>query len=92
MEQPGTIGDMSAGDKVINSLFFAVTPRTAGHYTVDMNNFTDGSYLLTNLLMFVGGSQARRRAASRPPPPPYSYSPWCPPRAANARCASASVA
>lgn len=53
---PGTIGDMSAGDKVINSLFFAVTPRTAGHYTVDMNNFTDGSYLLTNLLMFVGGS------------------------------------
>ena len=52
----GTIGGMNAADKVINSLFFAVTPRTAGHYTVDMNYFTDGSYLLTNLLMFVGGS------------------------------------
>ena len=53
---PGTIGEMNAVDKVINSLFFAVTPRTAGHYTVDMNYFSDGSYLLTNLLMFVGGS------------------------------------
>lgn len=53
---PGTIGEMSPVDKVINSLFFAVTPRTAGHYTVDMNYFTDGSYLLSNLLMFVGGS------------------------------------
>ena len=52
----GTIGGMNAADKVINSLFFAVTPRTAGHYTVDMNYFTDGSYLLTILLMFVGGS------------------------------------
>ena len=53
---PGTIGEMNAVDKVMNSLFFAVTPRTAGHYTVDMNYFSDGSYLLTNLLMFVGGS------------------------------------
>ena len=53
---PGTIGEMNAVDKVINSLFFAVTPRTAGHYTVDMNYFSGGSYLLTNLLMFVGGS------------------------------------
>ena len=53
---PSTIGEMNAVDKVINSLFFAVTPRTAGHYTVDMNYFSDGSYLLTNLLMFVGGS------------------------------------
>ena len=33
----GTIGNMNAGDKLLNSLFFAVTPRTAGHYTVDMN-------------------------------------------------------
>lgn len=53
---PGTIGEMSVGDKLLNTLFFAVTPRTAGHYTVDMNYFSDGAYLLTNLLMFVGGS------------------------------------
>ncbi len=53
---PGTIGGMNAGDKMLNSLFFAVTPRTAGHYTVDMNYFSDGSYILSNLLMFVGGS------------------------------------
>ncbi len=52
----GTIGGMNAGDKMLNSLFFAVTPRTAGHYTVDMNYFSDGSYILSNLLMFVGGS------------------------------------
>ena len=53
---PGTIGGMNVGDKMLNSLFFAVTPRTAGHYTVDMNYFSDGSYILSNLLMFVGGS------------------------------------
>lgn len=52
----GTIGKMNAGDKVLNCLFFAVTPRTAGHYTVDMNYFSDGAYILTNVLMFVGGS------------------------------------
>lgn len=52
----GTIGKMNAGDKILNCLFFAVTPRTAGHYTVDMNYFSDGAYILTNLLMFVGGS------------------------------------
>ncbi len=52
----GTIGGMNTVDKILNSLFFAVTPRTAGHYTVDMNYFSDGSYLLTNLLMFIGGS------------------------------------
>lgn len=51
-----TIGGMSVGDKILNSLFFAVTPRTAGHYTVDMNYFSDGAYLLTLILMFVGGS------------------------------------
>ena len=53
---PGTIGGMNVGDKILNCLFFAVTPRTAGHYTVDMNYFSDGSYILSNLLMFVGGS------------------------------------
>ena len=52
----GTIGGMNAGDKMLNSLFLAVTPRTAGHYTVDMGYFSDGAYLLTNILMFVGGS------------------------------------
>lgn len=51
-----TIGDMDTGDKILNCLFLAVTPRTAGHYTVDMNYFSDGAYILTNLLMFVGGS------------------------------------
>ena len=52
----GTIGNMNAGDKMLNCLFFAITPRTAGHYTVDMGYFSDGAYLLTNILMFVGGS------------------------------------
>ncbi len=51
-----TIGNMSVGDKIVNSLFFAVTPRTAGYYTVDINYFSDGAYLLTLILMFVGGS------------------------------------
>ncbi len=52
----GTIGNMNVVDKMLNCLFFSVTPRTAGHYTVDMNYFSDGAYLLTNILMFIGGS------------------------------------
>lgn len=46
------------GEKLLVSFFSAVTPRTAGFNTVDMSIgvFSDSSYLLTLILMFIGGS------------------------------------
>lgn len=46
------------GDKLLISLFNAVTPRTAGFNTVDPASLSDSGYLLTLVLMFVGGSSA----------------------------------
>ncbi|MCD8371737.1 MAG: Trk family potassium uptake protein [Clostridia bacterium] len=51
----GTIGDMNIADKIINCFFMAVTPRTAGFSSVDMAELSDGGYILTLALMFVGG-------------------------------------
>ena len=50
--------DYGFGDKLLVSLFNAVTPRTAGFNTVDFAGLSDSGYLLTLALMFVGGSSA----------------------------------
>lgn len=46
------------GEKLLVAFFNAVTPRTAGFNTADMTKFSDSSYLLTLILMFIGGSSA----------------------------------
>ena len=53
---PLTIGKMSVFDKIINSLFQSVTPRTAGFSTFDQANLTSASRVVTDILMFIGGS------------------------------------
>lgn len=53
---PETIGSYTFGEKIIASLFHAVTPRTAGFNTLDLSKFTMASRLITMLLMFIGGS------------------------------------
>ncbi len=53
-----TLYGYSAGEKVLVAFFNAVTPRTAGFNTVDMTKFSDSGYLLTVMLMFIGGSSA----------------------------------
>lgn len=53
---PNTIGNMSFGNKILNSLFQSVSPRTAGMATLDQSLLTPGSICLTILLMFVGGA------------------------------------
>ena len=53
---PGTIGNMSAGDKVLNSFFQSVTLRTAGFASVDQAALTPASKGLSLILMLVGGS------------------------------------
>ncbi len=43
-------------DRLVNALFMAVTPRTAGFNTVDYATATNASLFLTILLMLIGGS------------------------------------
>ena len=42
--------------KLLLSFFNAVTPRTAGFYTTDPSALSESGYLLTVVLMFIGGS------------------------------------
>lgn len=51
---PGTMGDMNVGEKILNSFFQSITSRTAGFFTIDQNSMTGFSQSLTILLMFVG--------------------------------------
>jgi trk system potassium uptake protein TrkH len=53
---PGTIGDMSLGDKLLNSLFQSVTFRTAGFASIPQENLTEISCVIGYILMFIGGS------------------------------------
>ncbi len=48
----------SFGERLLACFFSAVTPRTAGFNTSDMMKFSDGSILLTLILMFVGAAPA----------------------------------
>ncbi len=49
---------LSTGERWLAAIFAAVTPRTAGFNTVDLNALSDGSYLMTIILMFIGGNSA----------------------------------
>lgn len=53
---PDTIGNMSVFDKIINCLFQSVTPRTAGFEVFKQANLTSASKIVTDILMFIGGS------------------------------------
>ena len=51
-----TIGNMSFIDKVMNSFFASVTPRTAGFNSIPTDGMTTAGQFLTIILMFIGGS------------------------------------
>ncbi len=53
---PDTIGNMSVFDKIVNCLFQSITPRTAGFATFNQANLTSASRVVTDILMFIGGS------------------------------------
>lgn len=53
---PGTIGGLTAGGKVLASLFQSVTLRTAGFASFDQNALRDVTKAVCDVLMFVGGS------------------------------------
>ena len=53
---PATLGPLSFSDKLVNSFFQSVTPRTAGFGVLDQSSLTGTSNALTMLLMLIGGS------------------------------------
>ena len=50
---PGTLGPMSLGDKLLNALFQSVTLRTAGFVSVDQALLTDGGKTASIVLMLA---------------------------------------
>ncbi len=55
LENDASFAELSLGEQALASLFHAVTPRTAGFNTVDINAFSSGGYALTSVLMVIGG-------------------------------------
>ena len=47
---------LTLGEKILGSLFQAVTPRTAGYNTVDLTQLSGPSRMIVTLLMLVGGA------------------------------------
>jgi len=56
LERDGLSVGMDGKTQVLTVLFDAVTARTAGFNTTDTAALSDGSKLLTMILMFIGGS------------------------------------
>lgn len=55
---PKTLGNMSFGNKLVNGLFQAITPRTAGFATIDQGMLLPPTKFIVILLMFIGASPA----------------------------------
>jgi len=56
VEVNNLLSEMTMGERVIASVFSAVTPRTAGFNTVNTAALSPAGRLLTMILMFIGGS------------------------------------
>lgn len=51
-----SVGGLPWDKKLLASMFQSVTTRTAGFCTIDNALFTDGTKILSTLLMFIGGA------------------------------------
>ena len=56
LNNPGTFGSMSLGNKLMAAWFQSVTTRTAGFNTIDISKLTTTGLFLTIGLMFIGAS------------------------------------
>lgn len=56
IRNPGTMANMTFGNKVLSSFFAAVTPRTAGFNSISTSDMTMAGKFLTIILMFIGGA------------------------------------
>ncbi|MDD6622356.1 MAG: potassium transporter TrkG [Bacteroidales bacterium] len=55
-EWNGAFAELSLTDKVIQSFFYSVVPRTAGFSSVDMSLFSTTTLVVVVLLMWIGGA------------------------------------
>ncbi len=55
---PGTLGPMGVGSKLLNAAFHSVMPRTAGFNSLNLGEFRDETLLVNSVLMFIGGGSA----------------------------------
>ncbi|MGV0742375.1 TrkH family potassium uptake protein [Mycolicibacterium sp. XJ870] len=55
---PGTLGSLGTGDKMLASAFHSVSARTAGFNTLDVGAFTTETLVVHDGLMFIGGGSA----------------------------------
>lgn len=56
LESRATGAGMGVEERVLTALFQSVTCRTAGYNTIDTGAMSEGSKVLSMLLMFIGGS------------------------------------
>ncbi|MBC6458101.1 TrkH family potassium uptake protein [Actinomadura sp. HBU206391] len=57
-DNPKTLGGLPAPAKVLAGFFAAVMPRTAGFNSIDVGQMRHESWLVTDVLMFIGGGSA----------------------------------
>jgi potassium uptake TrkH family protein len=55
---PNTLGPLSTSQKIVDSVFASVMPRTAGFNSLDVGLMEPTSWLVTSILMFIGGASA----------------------------------
>ena len=65
---PSTLAGLPSKEKIMASLFQAVTPRTTGFSVVDVGGMMQGSLFLTIILMFIGASPGGTGGGLRPLP------------------------
>ncbi|MBR5509780.1 MAG: Trk family potassium uptake protein [Lachnospiraceae bacterium] len=56
LERDGVLAGLNGSGQFLGSLFAAVTPRTAGFNTTDVEGLSDAGKLLTLALMLIGGN------------------------------------
>ena len=55
---PATMGPLDDGDKILASLFASAMTRSGGFNSVDISSMHPSSWLVTDVLMFIGGGSA----------------------------------
>ncbi|MFI6631223.1 TrkH family potassium uptake protein [Nonomuraea fuscirosea] len=55
---PGTMGPLDDSGKLLAAFFAAVMPRSGGFNTLDISQMYPSSWLVTDVLMFIGGGSA----------------------------------
>lgn len=55
---PNTLGNLTPAQKIADSIFASVMPRTAGFNAMDVSQMAPTSWLVTGMLMFIGGASA----------------------------------